>query len=338
MKPTNFAQYISSFIRDYLSIEREYSPNTIKSYTGSFILLLKFIVEQKKIRLEKITIEHLSKEMILEFLNWLKLSRNSSSSSINNRLAAIHSFFKYLSREELAYLIHSQSVLSISFRREIKTTINYLSPEALKLLLSMPNLKNKKGRRDLALLSLIYDTGARVQEVIDITPSMINMQKPMTIRVMGKGKRMRVIPVSKLQLDHLKIYMQENDLFNPSRNLYPLFFNSRGDKLTRAGVNYILKFYLKKASIIEPSFYPKKVSCHTFRHSKAMHLLQANVSLVYIRDILGHASVITTEIYAKTDSKQKRDALEKAYVNLTPNPSKSNWEGNKNLIEWLQGF
>lgn len=338
MKPTNFAHHISFFLREYLSNERGYSDNTIKSYRDSFVLLLSFLKEEKSVKLEKITIETLNKNLILEFLNWLTIVRKSSNSSRNTRLAAIHSFFKYLSREELSYLDHCQSILSITSKRSVKDTIKYMSPKAVRLILSMPNLESKKGRRDLALLSLMYDTGGRVQEIIDLTPSMVNLEKPFTVKVIGKGKKIRLIPVLDSQIYHLKNYMKENGLLNHNVNVNPLFYNSKNEKLTRAGINYIVKRYVEKARKIEPSIFPKTVSCHTFRHSKAMHLLFSGVNLVYIRDILGHSSVITTEMYAKADSKQKREALEKAYVNLGPDQQKSAWEGNNNLIEWLKSF
>lgn len=338
MKPTNFAHYISFFLRQYLSNERGYSDNTIKSYRDSFLLLLSFLRDQKGIKLEKITLEILDKNLILEFLDWLTNVRKCSSSSRNTRLAALHSFFKYLSREELSYLDRCQSILSITTKKSAKDTINYMSPEAVKLILSMPNLESKKGRRDLALLSLIYDTGGRVQEIIDLTPSMINLEKPFSVKLFGKGKKIRLVPVLDAQIYHLKNYMKENGLLNHNVNVHPLFYNNRNEKLTRAGINYIVKIYVSKARKIEPSIFPKTVSCHTFRHSKAMHLLLSGVNLVYIRDILGHSSVITTEMYAKVDSKQKREALEKAYINLTPTESKANWENNPTLIDWLKSF
>lgn len=338
MKPTNFAHYISFFLRQYLSNERGYSDNTIKSYRDSFLLLLSFLKDEKGIKLEKITLEILDKNLILEFLDWLTNVRKCSSSSRNTRLAALHSFFKYLSREELSYLDRCQSILSITPKKSSKDTINYMSTEAVKLILSMPNLESRKGRRDLALLSLMYDTGGRVQEIIDLTPSMINLEKPFSVKLFGKGKKIRLVPVLDAQMYHLKNYMKENGLLNHNINIHPLFYNNRSERLTRAGINYIVKMYVAKARKIEPSIFPKTVSCHTFRHSKAMHLLLSGVNLVYIRDILGHSSVITTEMYAKVDSRQKREALEKAYINLNPAENKSNWENNPTLIDWLKSF
>lgn len=138
-------------------------------------------------------------------------------------------------------------------------------------------------------------------------------------------------------MEHLKNYFFENNFNLPHLNCAPLFFNSRKEKLTRAGINYIVKKYAKAAKNINPSIIPDRISCHTFRHSKAMHLLQAGVPLIYIRDILGHVSVTTTEIYAKADSLQKRKALEKAYNEISSN-EKAIWEGNNKLIDYLKSF
>jgi site-specific recombinase XerD len=141
------------------------------------------------------------------------------------------------------------------------------------------------------------------------------------------------------QVELLKRYMEENNLTEEYRLKHPLFFNSRGEKLTRSGVTYILKTFANMARAANPDLIPESVSCHSLRHSKAMHLLQAGVNLVYIRDILGHTSIQTTDIYARADSKQKREALEKSYVDLTPESNNLGlWEKNQNLLEWLKEF
>ncbi len=139
------------------------------------------------------------------------------------------------------------------------------------------------------------------------------------------------------QIDHLKNYLKENRLTESFANMYPLFFNSRKEKLTRAGINHIVLKYSKAAREENKLIIPEKISCHSFRHSKAMHLLQAGVNLVYIRDILGHVSIQTTEIYARADSKQKRKALEKAYVNINPD-EEPRWTKDENIITWLKKF
>jgi site-specific recombinase XerD len=252
-------------------------------------------------------------------------------------LAAIHSFYKYLQLESLDYLHECQKILSIKFKKAKKENINYLTIEGIKLFLQQPDTSSLKGRRDLALLSLMYDSGARVQEIIDLTPSMLRLTKPATIKIVGKGNKARLVPMLNAQIKLLKNYIEENRLNEPYTNMYPLFFNSRKERLTRTGINYIVQKYAGMARKENELIIPEKISCHSFRHSKAMHLLQAGVNLVYIRDILGHVSIQTTEIYARADSKQKREALEKAYVNVNPNEEPI-WTKDANLVSWLKRF
>lgn len=183
----------------------------------------------------------------------------------------------------------------------------------------------------------MYDTGSRVQEIIDLTPSSIRLDKPYTIQIIGKGNKTRIVPLLEQQVKILKSYLDEHGLLKPHARLYPLFSNSHKEKLTRPGVTHILLKYAEKAREKNPAFIPDNLSCHSIRHSKAMHLLQAGVNLVYIRDILGHVSVQTTEIYARADSRQKREAIEKAYIEVTPKEVPI-WENNNNLLSWLKSF
>jgi site-specific recombinase XerD len=227
--------------------------------------------------------------------------------------------------------------MSIRQKKTKNTTINYLTTEGVKLLLEQPDLTSEKGRRDLALLSLMYDTGSRVQEIIDLTPSAIRLDKPYTIQITGKGDKTRIVPLLENQLKILKSYLIEHCLLTPQMRKNPLFSNSRQEKLTRPGVTHILLKYADKARRIKSGLIPDKISCHSLRHSKAMHLLQAGVNLVYIRDILGHASVQTTEIYARADSRQKREAIERAYTDVAPKEVPI-WENNDNLLSWLKSF
>jgi len=337
MKPTDFSKYISDFIVRYLPDERGASINTIIAYRDTFVLLLDFIEKEKSLKVEKLTLGKIKKQTIIEFLDWIQKERKCSDSTRNMRLAAIHSFYKYLQYQSLDNLYECQKILSIKFKKSQNKSINYLTIEAIKLLLHQPDTTTTRGRRDLALLSLIYDTGARVQEIIDLTPSMLRLGKPPVIKIIGKGNRARLVPMLDAQIGHLKNYMKEYQLDQPTANMHPLFFNSRKERFTRAGVNHILQKYIKMARKTDETLIPNKVSCHSLRHSKAMHLLQAGVNLVYIRDILGHVSVQTTEIYARADSKHKREALEKAYVNINPDEEPV-WTKDKNLISWLKHF
>lgn len=337
MKPTDFSKYLSDFIARHLPNEKGVSANTITAYRDTFVLLLNFMREHKGIKVEKLTLEKIKKETVLAFLDHLEKQRKCSQATRNARLAAIHSFYKYLQGETLHYLHECQRILSIKFKKSAYQSLNYLSVEGIKLLLAQPDMTTAKGRRDLTLLALMYDSGARVQEIIDLTPSMLRLNKPSTVKIIGKGNKARIVPMLDAQMDHLKNYLKEHKLNEPSANLYPLFYNSRKEKLTRAGVGHIVQKYAGAARKENKLLIPEKISPHSLRHSKAMHLLQAGVNLVYIRDILGHVSIQTTEIYARADSKQKRKALEKAYVNVNPN-EEAKWTQDESLITWLKQF
>ena len=248
MKPTNFSKYITDFITRYLINERGASVNTIAAYRDTFVQLISFMKAIKNIPIEKVTIEKITKDIIIEFLNWLEVVRKNRKTTRNARLAAIHSFYKYLQRESLDHLFETQRILSIKFKKSPSETMNYLTVDGVKLLLEQPNTTTKRGRRDLTLLSLMYDTGARVQEIIDLTPCMLRLDKPPTIKIVGKGNKARIVPMLNAQTEHLKNYLMEHDLCKDFMlEMYPLFFNSRKEKLTRAGVHYIIKKYGKTA-------------------------------------------------------------------------------------------
>lgn len=337
MKPTDFSYYLTNFLTKYLPSEIGASKNTIASYRDTFILFLVFLEKVKGIRADRLTLDMATKNMIVEYLEWIETERNCSTSTRNVRLAALHSFFHYLQYQNPDNLLEWQRILSIPVKKAEKKTMNYLTLDGMKLLLEMPDQSTKIGRRDLALLTLLYDTGARVQELIDLTPSQLRFSKPYTVKLVGKGNKARIVPFMEPTVKILKRYMEEQRLLEISANMSPLFFNNRKEKLTRAGVNHILAKYKCMARKQDSTLIPEVLTCHCLRHSKAMHLLQAGVNLVYIRDILGHSSVQVTEIYAKADSKQKREAIEKAYTDVTPTEEPV-WQKNDDLLDWLKSF
>ena len=337
MSPTDFSKYLTDYLTRYLSHERGSSSNTITAYRDTFVLYITFMERIRNIKAEKLYLKSITKESIVAFLDWLQTERKCSDATRNLRLATLHSFFRFVQYQNPENLYEYQSIMSIKLKKTKQTAINYLTTEGIKLLLEQPNLASEKGRRDLALLSLMYDTGSRVQEIIDLTPSAIRLDKPYTIKVTGKGNKTRIVPLLENQVKILKSYLNEHHLLTPQLRMHPLFSNSRQEKLTRPGVTHILLKYADKARVNKPELIPNKLSCHSLRHSKAMHLLQAGVNLVYIRDILGHVSVQTTEIYARADSRQKREAIENAYVDLMPKQNPI-WENNNDLLGWLKSF
>lgn len=337
MKQNDFSKSLADFLTKYLPGERGMSYNTIASYKTTFILLISFMQEQKAVPAQKLMFKHFAKACIEEFLNHLETTRKCSPSTRNARLAALHCFFSYVQYEYPEYMDECSKILSIKVKRTKQESINYLTIEGIKLLFEQPDLTTNKGIRDLALLALMYDTGARVQEIIDLTPSSLRLDKPCTIKLVGKGTKARIVPLMEEEVAHLKHYLTKNHLWDRNKNLYPLFSNYRKEKLTRAGVSHILQHYADMARRKNALLIPDKISPHSLRHSKAMHLLQAGVNLVYIRDILGHVSVTTTELYARADSKQKREAIEKAFVNVVKKEAPI-WVNNEGLLQWLRSF
>lgn len=339
-KSSNFAKYLRDFFSEYLSAERGVSPNTIRSYGTTFAFFLDFMKSQKKIDAEKLILEHVSRKNILDFLDWLQTNKDSSISTRNQRLAAIHAFCKYMQYEDVIRLQQWQEVLGVKMKKRIKNTMNYLTLDAVKVLLEQIPHDSMRSRRDLAMISLLYETGARVQELIDLRPVDMCLTKPCYVTLFGKGSKKRIVPIQDAQVTIIDKYMEENHLHEPRMNQRPLFQNDRGGKLTGAGVTYILNKYAAMARNSTNNLIPDKISPHSLRHSKAMHLLQAGLNLVYIRDILGHVSIQTTEIYARADSKQKREALEKTYAQILPNVkiSKSSWETDSELKVWLKNL
>nr|NQU91543.1 tyrosine-type recombinase/integrase [Bacteroidota bacterium] len=339
METTDFAKHLSVFLTKYLAGERNYSPNTILAYKDTFVQFITFIKEWKNIEVQKLTLECITKEVVIDFLNWIQEYRHCSNATRNYRLAALRSFFCYLQYENPERMFEWQKILSIKVKRHDKQSINYLTTDGIKLLLEQPDLSTGNGRRNLAMLALMYDSGARVQEIIDLTPSSVRLDSPSTVKIFGKGRKARIVPLQEEQTIFLRQYMRENHLLEPFANQYPLFSNTRKEKLTRAGVTYILTTCVNLARKINPHIIPETVSCHSLRHSKAMHLLQAGVNLVYIRDLLGHVSVQTTDVYARADSRQKREAFEKAYIDINPEITKTkSWEKDGNLLEWLKNL
>ena len=195
----------------------------------------------------------------------------------------------------------------------------------------------QNGRRDAVLLSLLYDTGARVQELADLKVCDINLNDTVTIVLTGKGSKSRIVPVMKPTGELLRQYIEGNGLSHPARSRNPLFTNRGNHPLTRAGVTYILKKYAAQAQTIGVKDISEEITPHWLRHSKAMHLLQSGVNLIYIRDLLGHSDVSTTEIYVRADETMKRKALLEAYESPSEEQLPT-WKKDKDLLDWLKSL
>jgi integrase/recombinase XerD len=336
MKPTDFSIHVTEFLTHYLGAQRNLSPNTIKAYRDVFTLLLRFSRDVRGIPPEKLRLEHFDVALVEAFLDDLWTSRNSSPQTRNHRLAALHAFFRYVQAEEPAHMLPFQKILSIPQQRHARPTVTYLSKEELAEILAQPNLQTTRGRRDAVLLSLLYDTGARVQELVDLSVGDLRLAPPAQLRLLGKGRKTRAVPLMQSTAQLLRDHIRENRLEGNEQFDTPLFQNARHQRLTRSGIRYILHKYVVQARSKRPSL-NRTVSPHTLRHTKGMHLLQSGISLDMIRDFLGHVDVKTTQIYARANLEMKRNALEKI-TDASPAPSIPSWQQNKTLLDWLRSL
>jgi len=336
MKPTDFAKHLTVFFGEHLPGVRNLSENTVFSYRDTFKLFLTFCSENCGIKPEKLAFKVIDEKLILRFLDWIQSERNCSISTRNQRLAAIHAFFRYVQTRVPEYLLKCQEILQIPFKKHQKPIVRHLIPEETKVLLASPNAKTKSGRRDMTLLSVLYDTGSRVQELCDLRLRDIRLEHPAVVKLTGKGNKIRTVPILENTIELLKSYMAENRLSQSENPDAPLFFNQRRTKLSRGGVNHILQKYAEIVSKQCPGI-PETLTAHVMRHSKAMHLYQSGVNLVYIRDILGHVDIATTDIYARADTESKRKALESVNWNITPNDLPE-WNRDADLLTFLNNL
>ncbi len=335
MKPTDFAKFLTDFFGTYLPTECGVSRNTIMTYSYTFSLLIEFMKTQEFINPQRITIADITKERIINFLLWLEEERHCSTSTRNARLAAIRSFYNYLQYRDVKGLFGYQEIMSIKRKKTIAPEMDYLTIEGIKLILSLTDLKTRYGRRDFVLLSLLYDSGARVQELIDLTPPNVEFNDTATVKLCGKGNKTRIVPLSKQQANNLKKYMYDEGLMNRDKYCSPIFCNFHGEKLSRVAILNIVKKYADMARKESPNLIPENLGCHSFRHSKAMHLLEADINLVYIRDFLGHVSTTTTEIYARASEKKKLEALSRVNPGIIKE-GKTTWQKDKSLLGYLK--
>ena len=310
----SFAYYLNKYLSVHLPGERGLSTNSILSYRDAFVLFLTFLKETKGLKPEHLQMSFLTRDLIIEFANWLENSRKSSVSSRNQRIGTLRAFCKWLAYENPEYLKLSGEISDLRFKKAAKPVMTYLSTDAMQYLLSQPDSSTREGLRDLVLIALIYDTGARVSEIINLKFEDIRFESPSTVTLTGKGNKSRIVPLMPKTVQYLNAYIKRWNINLSEIQQRTVFTNRSGKKYTRAGIKYILDKYVFAAKQNEPSVFPEKISPHSLRHSKAMHLLQAGVNVVYIRDILGHSNLDTTERYARADTKMKREALDKAVI------------------------
>ena len=314
----NFSYYLSHFLKEYLVVERNVSSKTIRSYKTTFQMLITYFVEKKNMKLTDITFENVTKEMILDFLNYLEEKKNSIRTR-NQRLAAIHSFYQYCSVDEIEHMENIQKILSIKTKKYEKKVQEYLTKEEVQTLLARIDTSTKIGRRNLLVLSLLYDTAARAEEIIHLKLEDIRLEEQLVI-LTGKGNKQRIVPIMENTKKLIIQYLKENKI-------------ARGFLFGENTTYSMLKHLLLK--INQMNIISKKITSHTFRRSRATHLLEAGVNILYIQELLGHEDISTTQEYAKVIEKNKIEAIKKVSPNIVETEALPDWNDDKDLLSQL---
>jgi site-specific recombinase XerD len=307
VKPTPFPQLLHAFFHEWLVQQRNVSHHTILSYRDSWRLFLRFIAAQKSKPVAKLCLADLSASNVLGFLQHVEEVRKASIGTRNCRLSALHSFFRFVADREPLAAAHCAEVLRIPTKQAPKPEISDLREEEIMTILAQPDRSRMEGQRDHVLLAVLYNTGARIQEALDLSPQAFRWESPFHVRLQGKGRKERICPLWPETVELLKAFLKRQ----PRRDDEPIFANRYGNPLKAAGVRFKLRQYVAAAAKTIPSLVKKRISPHTFRHSTAMSLVTADVDVTVIRSWLGHEKLDTTNICARANLEAKRKALEK---------------------------
>ena len=334
-KPTVLACSLRDFFADHLPRLRGMSPHTVLSYRDCWVLLLRFVAAQKKCDVTRLDIDDLNVEKVIAFLQMLEDERCNSVITRNIRLAAIHVFFRYLAGRYPEKLEHCQRVLAVPFKRACSRPVEYLEYAEIKAVLAAIDRSHKDGERDYILLATMFNTGARVQEILDMRWSHLQLIKPYHARLIGKGRKERLCPLWPQTAQLLQKLLISRKVAQPDEHV---FLNHRKQPLTRFGVRYLLAKYCDRAKEKSPTLVGKRLHPHSMRHSTAVHLLKSGVDIVTISHWLGHASINTTNRYASVDLDMKRKAIGKIALIDTDATSAASWRSNASILTWLESL
>lgn len=335
MKNDSLAHWLAKYFDEYLIRQRRLSRHTLHSYRDSWKLLLRYACEKSGKSVEQLGVRDAGAQTVNRFLEELGHRRSNGPSTRNVRLAAIKSFFRWLAVTEPSHLGVSDIVLSIPKAKGTSKAICYLERDELDAVLAEIETDTPHGARNYALLALMYNTGARVQEALGLRICDVQTQRPYLVKLLGKGNRERVCVLWPETAEWIRRVVEQRRLGPDSQE--PLFVNRYGKPMTRHGVRYIIRVAAQKASQSQPSLAKKRLHPHVIRHTAAMHMLQSGVDIVTIQSILGHASSDTTSCYAKADLAMKRAALEKCRP-LTDKPEAPRWKTEPDILAFLSAL
>jgi integrase/recombinase XerD len=319
---TTLGTLIVSFFRNYLVNQKGYPQNTISSYSDCIRLLFAYSCDHLKVSIEKLDLFHFTDNLILDFLDHLENERGNTIATRNQRLAAIKTLFRFLALQDPTFIAVCERVCAISAKKTVHKVIESLEKDEVDAIFSAVKADTLLGARDQALLHMLYNTGARVQELVDLDLSDIRMEKPYQVLLTGKGQKQRVTPLFPETIDAIQHYLKLRDHSQFESKV--MFVNSKGERITRFGIRYIIEKYADLAAETTPSLKTKNVTPHTFRHTTALHMIQSGNDITVVAAWLGHADIKTTSIYVTINNEMKRKVLEAFPPPLGPQTNKTN--------------
>jgi site-specific recombinase XerD len=326
---------VRRFLLEDVVADRNLSLNTQRSYRDAIRLLFGFLAEHHATDPACVTVEQLTAEVVRAFLAHLEDERGNSVATRNQRLAAIHSLFRFISRQVPELVERAIQIQAIPPRRTPTPTMSYLEKHEIDALLAVPDRQRPQGRRDSALLLFLYNTGARASEAAAVTLGDLALDTAPFVRLLGKGGKTRLCPLWSHTADVMRELLGAR-IDGPKAA--PVFLNVRGLPLTRYGIHSLVTRTVENAMSTTPSLKTKRISPHTIRHTTAVHLLRAGVDINTIRAWLGHVSLETTNRYAEIDLEMKAAALETCAVRETEtkdNEGSPLWRQDSELMAFL---
>lgn len=307
---TTLGTLIVSFFRNFLANQKGYSANTIASYSDCIRLLLAYVCGRLNVSFDKLGLETITDDLILDFLDDLEKNRGNAPTTRNQRLGAIKTFFRFLALQEPLATAVCERVCAISPKKTEHKVIATLDDKEVKAVISCAQASTDtiQGARDQTLMMMLYNTGARVQELVDLNIPDVRTEAPAQVCLTGKGRKQRIVPLYDETLEALQHYLKLREAAGIEQEA--LFVNARGERITRFGIGHLVSKYASLAERTCPSIAGKNVTPHTYRHTIALHLIQSRVDISVVKEWLGHADVKTTSLYVDINVEMKRKALE----------------------------
>ena len=338
MVGTDFGRSVTGFLTTYLVGERGMSDRTVKSYGRTIRSLVRYLDTACGVKPDGATLSDFTAERVRGFLEGVEES-GCGPSTRNQRLAAIKSFARYAMREEPSFMLEGQRMLAIPSKKVPQRGVEYLEQDALAAMLAAPDQSTAAGRRDLAVMATLYDSGARVQELIDVLVGDARLDLLPCITLSGKGGKVRTVPIMSSTAAHITRHLDDRGLpGDGSRASMHLFCSPGRSCYTRPGIAKMLDRNLQRAKAANPGIaFPARIHPHMMRASKAIHMLDAGANIIAIRDFLGHVSVSTTQVYLRASIKAKSDAVT-ASSSLLDMPPAPDWRNDSGLMDFLDGI